>query len=573
MHWLAETIIMLVTLRRALPALLIAVPLLAFILYPTLALLADSVRLPVAEWRAQRHGFDPAQPPGTALRILYKENGARQALWGTLKLTTLTVVCGGLWGLGLALLWGRRDFPLRRVFALAGYAPLLMPPLIGTLAFFRLLGEGGLLAQLSGGKPWLSPFANVLALHTYSFGLYTYAFTAAALESLDATQEEAVRGLGGGKWAVFRNAVWPAIRAPLAAAALLTYMAAGASYSAPLILDTNGSYLTVEIVNEKLAGDPAFVSALTVLLAALSLAALPPFLYFQRHTPDSAAGSKGQARGLLPMAAPLESAVRLALSVLAVLVLLAPLLTVALGAFTPKEEWYATWPSRLALESFRKLDAGSMGALVLSLKLAIAAAALDMLIAIAVALALRRAPAWAGLPAEVCVTLAVALPGTAVAIALLAAFNAPTLLTGGLPLGQTAAILILAYAVRCLPLAVRPVRAMLHNLGGDFERAARGLGAGPLRTLFKVTLPLLLPTLLAAGLICFVTSAGEFVASEILYGPATVPVSVQIGILFRNNDPPVATALGLCLLGLGAVAVTASAWLQARASLRRGAKA
>jgi ABC-type spermidine/putrescine transport system permease subunit II len=100
------------------------------------------------------------------------------------------------------------------------------------------------------------------------------------------------------------------------------------------------------------------------------------------------------------------------------------------------------------------------------------------------------------------------------------------------------------------------------------ELAARGLGAGPLRTLLRIVLPMILPALLAAGLLCFITSAGEFVASEILHGPETTPASVKINELFRN-DKSGATALGLCLMALGAAAVGISGWLQARASWRR----
>ncbi|MCW8128759.1 MAG: iron ABC transporter permease [Planctomycetota bacterium] len=551
-------------------ALAVSLPLIAYICYPTLATLWDGLREPVAEWRAQRHGFPAEQPAGAAFRALIKENSARKAVWGTLTLSFWTVVCGGLWGLGLAFLWGRRAFPGRRLFAMLGYAPILMPPLVGTLAFLRLLGEGGYVARwfpTGSGQPWLPPFGNVLVLHTYSFGIYTYAFASAALENLDQSHEEAARSLGGGRWAVLRHALWPALKAPVTAAALLTFMAAGASYSAPLLLDTSGCYLTVEIVNEKLAGDRAFVAALTALLAGISLTALPPFLFFQRHA-TAGGGLKGSTLRPLPRARGAGLAVRLALSAGAAAVLLAPLLITALGAFTPKSQWYTgTNLADLTLDAFRGLNDENWAALKHSLGYAGAAAAIDVLLAVAIALALRRAPGWSALPAEACVLLAVALPGTAIAIALLSAFHAGSWLTGGLPLGQTALILILAYAVRCLPLAVRPARAALQDLGTDLERAARGLGAGSARTLLKVTLPLMIPALLAAGLLCFITSAGEFVASELLYGPETVPASVEINTLFRNN-PPGATALGLYLMGIGALAVGLAAWIQKRTSWR-----
>jgi len=153
--------------------------------------------------------------------------------------------------------------------------------------------------------------------------------------------------------------------------------------------------------------------------------------------------------------------------------------------------------------------------------------------------------------------LALALPGSSLAVSLLVAFNGPSLLTLGIPLGQTSAILILAYAIRNLPLAVRPARAALQAVGSDLENAAAGLGAEWPVVLWRVTLPLIFPSLLAAALICFITAAGEYVASALLYGINTKPVSVAVYELFRSS-PAGAYALALCLM-LASAAVIAVA--------------
>ena len=81
---------------------------------------------------------------------------------------------------------------------------------------------------------------------------------------------------------------------------------------------------------------------------------------------------------------------------------------------------------------------------------------------------------------------------------------------------------------------MRPIRAALESIGGDLENAAASLGADRRRTLWRVTLPLMFPSLLAAALICFITGAGEFVASRLLYSVATRPVSVRIDEIFAR---------------------------------------
>src|SRR6185436_13606961 len=127
-------------------------------------------------------------------------------------------------------------------------------------------------------KAWVTPFLRVLAVHTYSFGCYTFAYVSAALEDADNSREQAALSLGAGRVQTFFAATWPVVRGPLLAAALLTFMASAASFSAPYMLDNSSRYLTVEIYNE--TADPGMQRSFSVVLAVVALAALPVFLLF-----------------------------------------------------------------------------------------------------------------------------------------------------------------------------------------------------------------------------------------------------------------------------------------------------
>ena len=526
-------------------------------------MLSRSLTLPVSDYRARAMGWAPnpeSQPFAAPLRRVLAEPEAQSAIHGTLKLSLLTVLSGGLWGVALALLWWRREFPGRRFFAALGYAPLLMPPLVGTLAFYRLIGGDGLLwaiIPLAGGKPWASPFGRVLLLHTYAFGIYTYAYTAAALQDCDLSREEAARSLGAGRIQTFFAAVWPLIRPAILASGLLTFMGAAASFSAPYILDNSGSYLTVSIVNN--SDDPGLQSALGVLLAALSLFALPMFLYFNRQGysagTEAALAIKGSAARRLAPASKAGTRVRLLLSLAAAVILLAPLAMVVAGAFAP-----GTGGNTMFHGFKESLNADNLAPLWRSGGYAAAAAAIDVALAVVIALAMRQAGRLTAMGIEFSVMLTVAIPGSVVALALLSSFNGPSLLTFGLPLGYSSGILILAYVVRDLPLAVRPARAAMQAIDSELERAAASLGARQGQILWRIVLPLLAPSLLAAGLICFITGAGEFVASKLLFDARTKPVSVRIDELF-HTDPGAAFVLALWLMLFSAVAVGLRFWI------------
>ena len=544
--------------RRSIPAFVLAALLFAYIVYPVLTLLSQSLTLPVDEYRAEAMGWDARHQPFAApLRRLFAEPNAREAVVRTVALAAATVVVASLWGAGLALLWWRREFPFRRYFAALGYAPILLPPLVGTLAFYRLIGDGGVLWRVLGsehGAPLISGFNQVLLVHAYSFGIYSYAYVAAALEDVDPSQEEAARSLGARTQRVFFTAVWPAIRAPLLASAFITFMAASASFSAPYILDNAGRYLTVEILNE---ADVGMQRAMSVVLAAIALTALPAFLYINRRGrfgADTAFSVKGSARRDLSPASPSRRIVYMSASVVAALILLAPPLMVLSGAAGDE---LPTVQKQSMLGITARLSAEDWASLGRSALYASAAALIDIAIAVAIGLALRRKGVHGGALVEFAVMLALALPGSALAVALLAVFNSPSPLALGQALGQTPAILILAYFIRNLPLAVRPVNAAFSALGTELESAAAGLGAAPPRVLFRVTLPLIFPSVLAAALICFITGLGEYVASKLLAGIDTRPVSVRIDELFRSS-PASAHALALWLMVACAVVVTAS---------------
>ena len=542
--------------------LLIALPLLAWVLYPVIALLQESLTLPVAGWRARAMGWDEfAQPFGAPLRRMFAEGTAREAIFGTVLISVLSALASSAWGLALALLWFRREFPLRRVFAALGYAPLLMPPLVGTIAFFRLIGEGGLL--WGSGAPPLSGFNLVLTMHTYSFGVYTYAFVSSALDGADQSREEAARSLGAGVFRTFWTAVMPVVWLPLLASLLLTLMASAASFSAPFILDNTSRYLPVEIFREGISGDIGMQRALTTALAIISISVLPFFLLATRQgkvSPEAAYGLKGHARRTLRRCRGAAALARVILSLVASLILIAPPALVLGAAVFPA---LINAPDLPPFGIFSTITSPDITSLLRSSLYAAIAALVVTGFASVIAITLRRSNVWGALPVEVPVMLAVALPGSAIAIALKSAVHSGSWLSLGVPLGGTAFILIVAYAIRNLPLAVRPARAAIAAIGTDMEHAAASLGATPLFVKLRVLLPLIFPSLLAAFLVCFINGAGEFVASVLLFVPSTTPVSVRINELYRVDRAP-AYALSLCLMLLSGVAIAGAAWLQRR---------
>jgi ABC-type spermidine/putrescine transport system permease subunit II len=242
-----------------------------------------------------------------------------EALWGSLWISAGSVILSALLGVPLAFLFTRFDFPGRTVFGALAALPVLLPPLVGVIAFLFLYGESGIFTrtvQLVLGlerPPWrLTGGWAILLVHAYSMYVYFYLFTAAGLARLDASAGEAAESLGG-RARIFFRVTLPMLAPSLGAASVLVFMTSMASFSAPYIFGGGFRVLTTQIFTSKMNGELTMAMVETVVLATASLLFLWPFTgRFERGRAFAAVGKgtpaarrevKGRwARILIPLA-------------------------------------------------------------------------------------------------------------------------------------------------------------------------------------------------------------------------------------------------------------------------------
>ncbi len=503
-------------------------------------------------------------PGGWTLDYLRQFSARRneaQALWGSLWISLATVALAGAIGIPLAYLFWRYDFPGRSVLGALVALPAVLPPLVGVIAFLFLYGESGftsLLVQHLLGldePPWrLQGAPAILLVHAYSMYVYFYLFTRAGLASLDVAVFEAAASLGAGRWRTIRRIVLPLLYPSLGGGALLTFMTALASFSAPYIFGGGFRVMTTQIVATRLNGDDQLAMVETTSLTLLALVAL----WLLRGAPrggDPAGGRKGVPPALIPVRRPLARILVALLGWSLAVVLLLPHLTLLLVSFVPAGTWTTeplppsyTWRNYLTLI----VDPVRTRPLLNSLWLATAATVASVGIALLAGIlsVRRRVPGRRII--QGLLALPWAVPGTVFAIALATAFSVREPLLGRFILVGTLWILPLAYLVRNLPITSRAVLAGLRALDPALDEAAATLGAGRWRTLRRVTLPLLRPALVAGASLAFVTAFGDFVTSIMLYTYDTRPISLEILSSLRQSDVGVAAAYGVVLMAVSA---------------------
>lgn len=227
------------------------------------------------------------------------------------------------------------------------------------------------------------------------------------------------------------------------------------------------------------------------------------------------------------------------------------------------------------------LSPAELEALALSFSVAVRSVGFSLPAALAVACLLARGRFPGRFLLDACVHLPLVIPPVVVGYLLLVLFGtrgplgAWLLDTFGVRLVFTRNGAALATAVMAFPLMVRSIRLSLEHVDPGLEAAARTLGAGPLDRFATVTLPLIVPGILAGAVTAFAASLGEFGAVITFVGnipgeTRTLPLAIYTAIQSPGGDA-VATRLALVSFGLGAGGLLVSEALARLARRRLGA--
>jgi spermidine/putrescine transport system permease protein len=219
-----------------------------------------------------------------------------------------------------------------------------------------------------------------------------------------------------------------------------------------------------------------------------------------------------------------------------ILYILLPLAVLVLYAFNTSK--YLAWPIQgLSLTWFEQAlhDRQLLGALKNSVVIALATTGFSVVIATLFAYGLVRFKFRGKSVLETINVLAIITYGVVSAVTVKMWFRSL-----GIPGGIWPTII--AHTTFIMPFAVLPIRDRLLNFDLELEEAAMDLGATRLRTFFDITLPLIIPALLAGGLFCFTISLGEFLLSVFLIGnQMTLPVYLY-GLMRFTFSPEVFAA-------------------------------
>lgn len=246
--------------RLPVPALVIAIVAISFFTLPFLGLL----------WRA---------PWSRAWSVLTQES-VRDALWLSIRCSLWATGFAIFFGVPLAWLLARIDFPGRSIVRALCTLSMVLPPVVGGVALFFSFGRRGLFGQyLDRWFDFRLPFTTwgVVVAQTFVAMPFLVLTVEAALRQLDRRYEDAARTLGGTRWYVFRRVTLPTVRPALVAGAVLAWARALGEFGATITFAGNfpGTTQTMPLATYlRLETKPQEALILSLILIAVSFAVL-----------------------------------------------------------------------------------------------------------------------------------------------------------------------------------------------------------------------------------------------------------------------------------------------------------
>ncbi|MFA1714635.1 ABC transporter permease [Peribacillus frigoritolerans] len=522
--------------------------LIAYVLYPSLRTFIESLQK------------DGTISLGNYQEFFVQESKTNlEALWNSVYISILSVLVSALIGIPLAFIFNRYDFPGRSFFSSAAILPIVLPSLVGVMAFMFLYGESGLIPNAIKDLFGLDkvPFkiggvSGILIVHAYTMYVYFYMTVSAAINKIDPSLEEAAYNLGANKFKVFWKVTFPLLTPAIVAASLLVFMISMASFSAPFLLAGGYRVLSLQIYFSKINGDMEIAATQSVILSIVSISFLL-FMRWYQNRKDYRMASKGIGAHRSEVKNQFMKWVMVVTGVIGVIILLLPHFTILLLSLVPDGTWtFQTYPSVFNVENYRLLfeDPNIFKPLRNSLLMAVIATLANLVFGVIASYVLVKRKFVGKSFVDILVMIPWALPATVIGMNLIFAFNEPSVFSFGQILVGTFWILPLAYFIRHIPLVVRSTNAVLEQLDDSIEEAARNLGAKWFYTFRRVIFPIIMPGVLSGTLLAFIESVGEFPTSVLLYTISNRPISIEIMNQLRMFNMGQAAAYGMIQITL-----------------------
>ena len=483
----------------------------------------------------------------------------REALKNTLIAGFATMILGTLIAFPLAWLVGRTNLYGRKFFRALFVMTYMVPPYVGAMAWLRLLNPnvGTINKALrvlfclgdSPGPLNIYTLGGMIWVLTSFYYPYAFITISRAMEKMDPSLEEAGRISGASPLKTLFTVTLPMMTPSLIAGALLVFIAAASCYGIPSIIGTSGNVYTVttRIVEYVSMGQGSMNDAIGLALFLMGVALVILFIS------DGVLAKKQyitvSGKSVQPAIVHLRSwriPLTVLVSLFAVIMVVIPFATILSTSFKADVGKSVFAPRNFTTVNWTTVFSSSetISCLKNSLIFASVAATVGLIISCVMGYLLQRTQIRGRSIPNFLITLGSGTPSVVIALGLIMTMRG----NFGINIYNTAWILIVAYIIKYLMMGMRTVVSAMSQIHVSLEESSQVSGAGWLRTMLKITGPLIFPSIAAGWFLIFIPSFYELSMTTLLYSASTKTIGYELYEYWTFTSQPMSCAMAFGIL-------------------------
>ncbi len=504
-----------------------------------LAFLGVFLLLPVGQVIYTAFVTETGAPTLGHFQNFFGQSLLRESFMNSLMVALASVFFASVIAIPLAYLTVRFEFRGALLIQTLGVLPLIMPPFVGAVALQLIFGRSGSVnLLLSDWFGFTVPIMDGLVGVTFVESIHYFPFIllnlVAAMRNIDGAMEESAMNLGARGWRLFWRIIFPLSLPGYLAGAALVFVKVFDDLGTPLVMGVTNmlapqAYLRITSVGIE---DPLgyVISVIMIAFSILALWMAARVMKGKDYSTLQKGGNSLQRRQLRGW----ESVLAYGWVIFVLLVTLAPHIGILLMSFS--KVWsFSVLPDSYTIAHYGTVFTDSKLMIFNTLKYCLMAAGIDIILGTAIAYLIYRTQLPARQWLDYIASIALAIPGLVLAIGYLRLFKGVNVPFTDTPMVATWFLIMIAYAVRRLPYALRSCMAALQQVHISLEEAANSLGAGKISTARRVMVPLMMGGILAGFVTSFITAAVELSATILLTSAdSQAPMSYGIYLYMQS---------------------------------------
>ena len=481
-----------------------------------------------------------------------------QALTNTLIASACTMALGTLIAFPLAWLVGRSNLYGRKFFRFLFVMTYMVPPYVGAMAWLRLLNRNvgtvnlalrGLFGlQITEGPLNIYSLAGLIWVLTTFYFPYAFITISRAMEKMDPTLEEASRASGANPLTTVIRVTLPMMTPSLIAGALLVFICAASCYGIPSIIGAPGNVHTVTTriveyygMGVKGINDATGLAVFLIAMALLVLFISDLILAKKQYITVSGKSTRPARVDLRRWRIPLTVLVSLfCLTAVGI-----PFATVLVTSFKTDVGKSLFEAGNFTFSQWQSLFRGeTLDCLKNSLIFGVITATAGIIVSCTMGYLTQRTRIRGRKLPDFLITLGSGTPSVVIALGLIMTMRGQF----GIDLYYTAAILIIAYLIKYLMMGMRTVSSAMSQIHVSLEESSQISGASWLKTMLRITGPLIFPSIAAGWFLIFIPSFYELSMTTLLYSPDTKTIGFQLYQYWTYTSQPQACAMASGIL-------------------------